>query len=152
MKRVIIGICLLLCVATFALSQSSNQQVETEILKLEQELSQARVKNDRTVAQRLLADDYLATRSIPPGVRTKAEALASNQTYTVSASTQEEVKVRVYGNTAILTARWKETRNQADGSVTNVSGRRTHTWVKLKGRWQLAASHASPDIDLSKCR
>jgi ketosteroid isomerase-like protein len=152
MKRVTISICLLLCVAAFTLGQSNNKKVEEEILKLEQELAQARVKNDLAAPQRLMADNYAMTLFIPPQHMSKAELLASRQNYTVTERTQEEANVRVYGNTAIYTARWKETRKREEGRVTNASGRLTDTWVKLNGRWQLVASHASPDIDLSKCR
>ena len=150
MKQFFISICLLILVPAFALGQDNNKKVETEILKLEQDLIQARVKNDLATPQRLMTDNYAMTLFIPPQHMSKAELLASRQNYTVTERTEEETKVRVYGNTAIYTARWKETRKHADGRLSNPSGRQTDTWVKLNGRWQLVASHASPDIDLSK--
>lgn len=158
MKRIVITLYLLTLMPILALSQDNDKKVVEEILKLEQELSQAKVKDDLTVPKRLLAEDCTVTFLVPPQTFSKAALLMPNPASnnptarTIETSTLEETKVRVFGNTAIFTGRWKETRKYADGRVTNPSGRLTDTWVKLNGRWQLVASHASPDIDLSKLR
>lgn len=158
MKQFFFSICLLILVPAFALGQSSNQKVEEEILKLEQELLQAMDKSDQPVLEKLVAEDFAATWLIPPQIKTKAEfrtllqAQKAMGAQPTEATTVEETKVRVYGDTAIFTARWKQSRKRADGSSGTASGRETHTWVKLNGRWQIVASHASPDLDLSKCR
>ena len=54
----------------------------------------------------------------------------------------EEVNIRAYGNTAVVTAR-VAVKGQNKGADVSGQFRSTLTLVKLKGRWQLVASQAN---------
>jgi ketosteroid isomerase-like protein len=77
-------------------------------------------------------------------VWTKAQDLAlvkSGETV-IKSWVLADMKVRVYGDAAVVTGRStiKETYKGEDVSGQN---RWTHTWVKLAGRWQCLAGHRS---------
>ena len=92
-----------------------------------------------------LAFLYDYTWTSPEGeVFTKARnlALAKSGEDVIASWVLTDVKIRVYGDAAVVTGRdaIKETYKGEDVSSQN---RWTHTWVKLAGRWQCVAAHSS---------
>ena len=126
-----------------AATPAENASVEQELIKLKKDWAAAVVKRDLAFLDRILADDYAWTAS-DGNVWSKAETLASlkSRDDVVSSCVTDDFKVRVYGDTALVTARstFKETLHGKD-----VSGqeRFTDTWVKRVGRWQCVAMHCS---------
>ena len=124
-------------------AQTETGGVEQELIKLEKELADAWVKRDVALFDRVIADDY--TWTAPYGiVSTKAQSLATLKSGedVVTSWVVDEMKVRVYGDAAVVTGRStiKETYKGED-----VSGqyRWTDTWVKRAGGWQCVAGHSS---------
>jgi ketosteroid isomerase-like protein len=107
---------------------------------------------------RLFAIDFMLTGRIPPKIQTRAEFLArlkdpNFKCGDTESLTNDDVKVRIYGDdTAIVTGNWKRVSKDQSGKDTSASGRLTHVWIKQNGKWLLAASHYSPDIDLEKLK
>jgi ketosteroid isomerase-like protein len=117
--------------------------VEQELIKLEKEWTDAWVKGDVAFFDRIMADDY--TWTSPWGeVVAKARnlALVKSGEDVITAWVLAEIKVRAYGDAAVVTGRdtIKETYKGEDVSSQN---RWTHTWVKRAGRWQCVAAHSS---------
>ena len=55
-----------------------------------------------------------------------------------------DVKVRLYGNTAIATGTWTGKGVDGDGTKIDRHERWTDTWIRMPGgNWQCVASHAS---------
>ena len=78
--------------------------VEQVLMKLENDWNDASVKRDVTLLGRLLADDYIFTD--PDGVMwTKAQAqeMLKSGEDVVTSAVATDMKVRVYGNAAIVT-------------------------------------------------
>jgi ketosteroid isomerase-like protein len=126
-----------------ALAQTQTESVEQELIKLENEWADAWVKRDAASFDRIIADDY--TWTSPWGdVWTKAQdlALVKSGEAVIKSWVLADMKVRVYGDTAVVTGRntIKETYKGEDVSGQN---RWTHTWVKRAGRWQCVAAHSS---------
>jgi ketosteroid isomerase-like protein len=120
--------------------------VEQELVKLENEWAEAWVKHNVAFFERIEADDY--TWTSPQGeVWTKprdvafVRSLDSVKDITMSYVTTE-VKVRVYGDAAVVTGldTIKETNK---GKEVNRQERWTNTWVKRSGQWQCVAGHSS---------
>src|SRR4029450_10115448 len=91
--------------AVFAQNAADAAAVEKEVRQLEEQLRAAAVKGDAAAFERLLADDYTST-SMNGLTRSKGQliaALKSGAQKTESVSL-ENVKVRVYGDAAVLTA------------------------------------------------
>ena len=116
----------------------SNRAVEAQLVELERQMSEALVLN------RLWSDDLVFTS--PNGhVTNKAQRLAGQKPSAQPAqlaNINDEVKVRVYGNTAVVTvlSTWKGKAGTREFSDPYQA---THVWVKQHGRWQLVAAHVS---------
>jgi ketosteroid isomerase-like protein len=144
MKRIAfaVGVAGLVFVAAI-LAQTKSESAEQELITLENEWAEAWIKSDVAFFERIIADDY--TWTAPWGdVWTKAQdlALVKSRETVIKSWVLADMKVRVYGDTAVVTGRntIKETYKGEDVSGQN---RWTHTWVKRAGRWQCVAAHSS---------
>jgi ketosteroid isomerase-like protein len=111
---------------------------------LERELVHAIAHTDLETYDRIVADDYVAF--LPSGqIATKAEIMASYRAGTRHYSDLEidEVEARVYGDTAVVSARTRGLRRQGDREVPN----RVHyirIFARRQGRWQAVAQMSAP--------
>jgi ketosteroid isomerase-like protein len=108
---------------------------EDEVLRLEKELTQAIVKNDAVAVRRFLADDWII---IDPdgGTIDKARFLGVIQSGALTHETMEsdDTRVRIYGNTAIVTA-LTTTKGKFNGQPFTTQERATDVFVKQNGQW-----------------
>ena len=111
---------------------------------LEQQWLQSQKTNNPDLVAPLLADQFMGTG--PDGkVSGKAEELADAKATKYSSIEYEDVKVTVFGNTAIATGGSKAKGTDASGKPLPEHVRWTDTWVKMPSRkWQCVASQASP--------
>lgn len=127
----------------FASSLSNAQSVEEQIKKLEIQWADAGVRKDVAAIERLFADDFSGTATTG-AVWTKANEIADLKSGkdVLSSYTYSDMKVRTYGDAAVVTyvAMLKETFDGRDVSGTS---RWTDTWVKRGGSWQIVSSHAT---------
>ena len=102
-KRTIIT--LLITAAAVSLLAQTKSTGTQEILKLEDEFGRAMIKNDPEAIGRLLADDWII---IDPdgGIIDRARFLAVIRSGTLSHEVMDsrDVRVRIYGNSAAVTA------------------------------------------------
>ena len=115
-----------------------------EVLKWEHDGAIAYEKNDAATIQRMVADGYVLTNS-RGGYDTKADDVKAAQTKAVAFSTfrNENMKVRIFENTAIVTGTTIVKGVAKDGSKVDLAVLFTDTLVKMNGRWQLVAGHVS---------
>ncbi len=112
------------------------------VLKLDRELIDALFTKDRTAFEPLLADDYVYIHSngtVANREQEIAQTMASDVKWT--ASKLSGLKIRVYGDAAIVTGTLTHT-GSAKGYV---GGARlvTHLWVKRNGRWQTVGGQST---------
>ena len=88
----------------------------------------------------LLADDWSVTH-IDAKIITKAQALDLCRTGPPVTSAVDQLAVRIYGDTAIVTGRTKATA--AGDTPQTVILRFTDVFVQRDGRWMVVASHAT---------
>ena len=123
---------------------------ENAIRQLERDWSAAYLRHDVKAIDRLLADDFVGTdgRGV---MTTKADELqeaastkegAPASPFTTLEENLSDMKVRVYGDVAVLTSRNDMKAKTADREVTIVY-RRTTVWTKRNGRWQCVAAHVT---------
>ncbi|MBA2735951.1 MAG: nuclear transport factor 2 family protein, partial [Pyrinomonadaceae bacterium] len=112
MKK-LIAIATLTILSTFA-AFAQNSKDEQEILKIHSSLDQAFLKKEAPVFERVYADDYIY--SSPSGkMMNRVETLEdlrkewANTNYKVLTSTTDDIKVKVSGNMALVTANWTST-------------------------------------------
>ncbi len=152
MKRTVLILVLsLVFVPTLALAQKQPTQakqapagasaVEQQILQLEQGWSAAGQKHDKAFLQKLYAEEYLYTNS-DGALANKAEDIAGMDKVKFVSFKLEDMKVHVYGNTAVVTG--LNTIHAMDGTK-DISGpyRFTDVFVNRDGRWQVVATQSS---------
>ena len=115
--------------------------MQEEILRLENEFSQAIVKNDAEAVGRFLADDWIIVD--PDGAIINKErflGVIESGALTHEMMQSDDTRVRIYGNTAIVTA-LTTTKGKFSGQVFTTQERATDVFVKQNGRWLCALSH-----------
>jgi ketosteroid isomerase-like protein len=146
MKRALL--CSLIGFALLWSAASSRAQTtgdtEKAVAALEQQWLQSQKTNNPDLVAPLIADKFVGTG--PDGKITgKAELLADARATKYSSMEYEDVKVTVFGDTAIATGGSKSKGTDASGKPMDEHVRWTDTWVKMPGgKWQCVASHVSP--------
>ena len=145
MKR-IISSCVLALVflgATLLYAQK-NASIEKSVTDLEQQWLKSQQTNNVDLLEPLLADGFISTSSegkVSNRTQTIAEAKATKYT----SADYIDVKVMVFGDTAIAIGTFRSKGTDASGKPLDANERFTDTWVKMpNGKWQCVASHESP--------
>ena len=137
------ALCFLLAHPAYALPHHDNHAVHKEIENLEMQWRQAVISNDVGQMDHLLADDYIGI-SANGTVETKAQELAQRKAGTVRISQLDltDLKVRVYGDTAVVTSR---ADLQGSNGQSNTSGnyRYTRVYNRRLGQWRIVSFEAS---------
>lgn len=126
-----------------ALTATPDPQAEAELRQLERAWLDAYDNNDAAAMESILADGFVITygdgkmldkKQVIAGLKPGAPKNPDAQQYT------EDSTVRIYGDTAVITGRYIYKQRKGDKETVSQS-RYTDTYIKLKGRWQVVASH-----------
>ena len=117
---------------------------EKAVAALEQQWLQAQKTNNPDLLAPLLADKVMLTDS-DGKVSNKAETLTTYKKTKWDSAENSDLKVTVFGDTAIATGGFKGKGTDPSGKPFDEHLRWTDTWVKMpNGQWQCVASHTSP--------
>jgi ketosteroid isomerase-like protein len=119
-----------------------------EIQELEAQFGRAVIAGDRAYYDRVLAEDF--THTSHSGVfKTRAEFMAENKfgqnkdpdsrRTRYDAYDVDDLAIRVYGDTAVVTGRTSPRGVTAQGKPISGQYRYLRVWVKRQGRWQAVA-------------
>jgi ketosteroid isomerase-like protein len=120
-------------------------EVEKDIVKLEEELTQTEMRLDVEALNRIYADDIMVTAPIgicvdKPAVMTEVRQAA--QKATVGKYNKDDLRVRAFGETAVTSY-----RITADAKFEGVEIKRslciTNVWMKRDSGWQIVARHTA---------
>jgi hypothetical protein len=144
------ALAILLCTAAVfgqsrAASDSKTSRTANELMQIERDIGDANVRRDKAFFERLEADEFIFTDS-GGGLTNKVEDVGSfdkpaGETKLVS-YVPDEMKVSVYGDTAVVTGRVTSKYSSPKGEAV-IRSRFTDVFVRRKGRWQLVAGHSS---------
>src|SRR5215475_5098314 len=149
MRRTLVTAVLVITATSIALGQehsaSGDQRssVEQAIRQVDNERIQAQIHADAAALDRIYAEDFIGVG--PSGaVRTKSQVISdfTSGDLKFQSITTDEVKVRVYKNTAVETG-LSTMVGQDKGKAVPRDTRFTRVWVKQQGRWRLVANHYS---------
>jgi ketosteroid isomerase-like protein len=146
MKRTLL--CCLIGLVLLSSAASSQAQTtgekEKAVAALEQQWLQSQKTNNPDLVAPLIADKFVGTGA-DGKITSKAELLADAKATKYTSMEYEDVKVTVFGDTAIATGGSKSKGTDASGKPMDEHMRWTDTWVKMpSGKWQCVASHVSP--------
>ena len=160
MKRILALAVMVITASAIALSQTpdkpatqekpagekvaASSSVEQALMQIEQELTDTLIKGDPSASERYIADTF--TFTAPDGmVSTKAQGIADLKSgaLKIGSSKIEDMKVLVYGDTAVVTYR---TTDKGTYKGRDISGqyRWTDVFVKQKGKWELVSGQGTP--------
>jgi ketosteroid isomerase-like protein len=118
----------------------------SKILGLEAKWNEAYKRGDIAAMNLLLADEFIIT--VEDG-RTFSKAgyiaQAGGGTTLVEVSEMSDLKVRIHGNTAVVTGAYHE-KGTIKGKPYENRDRFTDVWMLIDGRWQVIASHYSISV------
>ena len=124
-------------------AQDASGATEKAILALESQWIQSQTTNNPALLAPLLADRFINTGT-DGKVRNRAETLVTEKATKYSSAEYPELKVTVFGDTAIATSVWRGQYTDESGKPVNSHSRWTDTWVKMPdGKWQCVATHGS---------
>lgn len=114
-----------------------------QIVELERQAKEASLHRDADFSQRTLSADYVGITPLGQ-VTTKQDVLSARKSGQLRYETIDisEMVVRVYGDTAIVTAR-ADVKGHQLGEDFSGPYRYTRVWVRRSGRWEIASYQAT---------
>ena len=129
--------------ASLAQAQQASSATEKAVLALENQWMQSQKTNNPDLVAPLLADKFVETSS-DGKVSNRAASLETARATKYSSVEYEDMKVTVFGDTAIATGVFKGESIDPSGKAVKSHSHWTDTWVKMPdGKWQCVASHSS---------
>ena len=125
------------------------RDADQEILRLEEELTHAEIQADIEALDQFYADDLMVTT--PFGVIGKSAVMAEFHQIADKVAAgeakletydKEDVKARVYGETAVTSYRLKTT-GRYEGQEISQQFQIMNVWTKRAGQWQIVARHTA---------
>jgi ketosteroid isomerase-like protein len=117
---------------------------EKAVAALEQQWLQSQKTNNPDLVAPLVADKFIGTGA-DGKLTDRTQLLANAKASKYDSMEYVDVKVTVFGDTAIATGASKAKGTDESGKPMDEHVRWTDTWVKMpNGKWQCVASHVSP--------
>ncbi len=122
---------------------SRNSQDTNEFIRLEDIWNQSHVRGDASALDSLWAQELVVTASgMTPMTKEQSMAFLRSGRMRFQQYTTSEIRVRLLGETAIVTGRVHRKRTMGDRNVED-DWLFTKMYIRRAGRWQVAAWHAS---------
>lgn len=123
-------------------------EVEQLIRQLNDEWVKAVMRRDGETLNRIMADDFFFTYPLEGDDKAQFIADVTSGDLKIAHISREQLSVRVFGSTAVLTARdsatWLYHGRELSGQYKIIS-----VFAERAGRWQLCAFQACPMQELS---
>lgn len=122
---------------------SGDESAIREIVEMERQAKEASIHRDADFSQRTLAEDYVAITPLGQ-VTTKQDTVSARKSGQLRYDTinVSDMVVRVYGDTAIVTAR-ADVKGRQLGEDFSGPYRYTRIWVRRMGHWQAVSYQAT---------
>jgi ketosteroid isomerase-like protein len=138
---------LTLSLAALAMPLAAQEKSDADYIRsLELKWTQSYKERQVALLASLLADDYVIT--IEDGStysKTGYISHSAEPSVHVEVAEMSDLKVRMHGNTAIVTGAYHEKGND-NGKRYEYHDRLTDVWMKTSGKWQVVASHYSVPV------
>jgi hypothetical protein len=114
------------------------------LMDLEHQWLEADKTNNPDMIAAAISGKYLATTS-EGQLEDKAKTLEQIKTRKYNSAEYEDIRITVFGNTAIVRGGWKGSGTEPSGKPFTEHLRWTDTWVKTpSGKWQVVATQYTP--------
>ena len=122
---------------------SADDETIREIVEMEKQAREASIHRDADFSARTLAEDYVAISPLGQ-VTTKQDTVSARKSGQLRYDTinVSDMVVRVYGDTAVVTAR-ADVKGRQLGEDFSGPYRYTRVWVRRTGHWQAVSYQAT---------
>lgn len=142
MKRVLVTLIFAIATCSVNISQTLAQEkpkpqeggAEAQVLKVDEEFRVAKLKNDTQALERIMADNFYETNQ-NGNSRDKAQIIKLFTDFKIESLTTDESRVRVTGDTAVVTGSQTEGRAASEDRMLFM-----RVYVRRQSGWQLLAS------------
>ena len=132
------------CLAAAIEIRAQQGSAEQQLLQLERDWCTSSLKRDAALLGRILADDYtgVSNRGV---AMTKTETIAglNDKASSITTCVDTDMKVRVYGDTAVVTGLGTRSGSYQSKPFTDRRFLWTDVFVRRDGRWQCVASQGT---------
>jgi ketosteroid isomerase-like protein len=125
------------------LTAADRAALEEVLFQMESDWVAAYASRDFGVFDRMFADDFIYTTN--DGVlydKASFIALAQRETTVYDSTNLEDMEIRWYGNTPVITGVGADYLTQ-DGIVIRAAGRFTNVFAQRAGQWQVIVGHSA---------
>ena len=139
MRRLLICLAALACLASFAHPADKKINDEQRIGLRERAWAAAQKTNDVSTVASLLADDYIEV--LPDGsLMNKSQVLDDTKNSKYESVELSDLKITIFGDTAIVTGIYDARHSDKDGKPLQDHERYVDTWRKMPdGKWRCIA-------------
>jgi len=129
-----------LILTTFTILSAQTNKAEKEVRAVVKQWADSIVNRDMNALGAILSDDLIVTAfdGTTRGKREEIEILKPNPNVKTVSVENEDLRMKIYGKTVVVTAITKMTFVVSEKTATNAF-RYTAVFVKQKGRWQIVA-------------
>ncbi len=122
---------------------AGEQETIRQIVDLERQTKEASLHRDADFCERTLADDYVGVTPLG-GIATKQDVVRARKSGQLRYDTIDitEMVVRIYGDTAIVTAR-ADVKGHQLGEDFSGPYRYTRVWIHRAGHWETVSYQAT---------
>ncbi len=153
MRTLSFKLMLLLIAFSADTSFAQNTKAEQEVLKVNSDYEKAILKGDISLHEKILAPEFIS-HSSDGSFKNRTQIIEwvkkekAAPTHKLTALTSDDVKVKVSGNLAVVTATWKSTGTgmEADAEPHAVLGQYTAVYEKRDGGWLLISDHNTEKV------
>jgi ketosteroid isomerase-like protein len=143
MKLVLALVIAVVGASVAVVTEQSAGSVEKELIGLEDRWAQALIHHDSAALDTILDDTFISTdESGHQEDKAQNIAVAKSPSLNIESAVSKDVRVRVYGDAAVLTA-IGEMKGTNNGKPLTSRFRVTDTFVRQNGIWRVVASHNS---------
>jgi ketosteroid isomerase-like protein len=141
--RLTLLVAALLAVMAPTPGRADDADAEKEVAKLSKQMTDAFVKGDMAFVDGVMADDWMII--VGNGVGDKPQLLkdVKDGTLKYEALDKFEMKVRVYGEAAVVTGR-SQSRIKVKGHEVGGLDRFSEVYARQGGKWRCVSTHVSP--------
>ncbi len=149
MKRTLLVAAILAATAP-AMGQATDDHAEKDVVKLSQQITNALVKGDTTFLDGVMADDWILIGSDGEVVdKEKQLRDIKDGTLNFDAMDKSQMKVRIYGDAAVVTGLIRAKIRLKGQEVGNPLGF-TEVFIRRQGKWRTVSAQVTPVAAESK--
>ena len=143
MKNCVFVLVLIAAATLITAGQAKGEKMKNEILKLEEAFTQAVIKNDVKAVENIVTDDWMIIDADGRVIdRTRFLEVMRSGALTHEEMKSEEEQVRIYGDTAIVTA-LVSVKGAYAGTRFSSHERATDVFIRRDGKWRCVLTHTT---------